>query len=159
MQAIKLKRELIVPLSLILLSTSCFYSRDVTLNENYFVKYRKGQVYKTRVNLLLKKHSIPYLVTPGVYGPNLKEYRENPKKHLEILGVIESNTKIIIDNLTHHNTFESSYVEVTGIFLNGEFEGERVGVELISMHEYLDIDGIVSIPIPDPKVLTLESKL
>jgi hypothetical protein len=144
----KLTRRSFLLLLLIVLCfqiTGCLgFRQDITNNPKYKTDYAKDQIYRTQKPLFLYQRistdpSEPdslNLERPGQTSDlpkTIEEYSQSKTPWKNVLGVVESNTKIQIIKLQRELNFENGWeFYVQAKVLDGVFAGKIVEIGLIS---------------------------
>lgn len=158
MRTLKYRRTITqknIALVIIVVITGCVGGIDVTTDPDFQFGYRRGQVYKSKIDLYIVYAWNNYLLAPGKDSPELVEYLKDPSKYSDIKGVLEVNSIVRIEKLSYRDTFEASYLDVHATILNGEFRNELVILNHVSEIEVKRPPKGGFMRKPDPKILKL----
>ena len=144
-----------IALMIVMVFTGCVGGIDVTTDPDFHFGYRRGQVYKNKMDLYIIYGWDNYLKLPGKHSPKIEKYLQNPTKYNDIKGVLKKKSMVRIEKLSYRDTFEASYLDVHATILNGEFRNELVILNHVSEIEVKRPPKGGFMRKPDPKILKL----
>ena len=120
------------------------WTEDVTGKEDLWYGYRRGAIYKLKVDIFLKDRGVnnvtpdqivmaaPRDKTKCIYTlaysvpKSIEDYRHNRDDWHEIIGIVKAGTRIQCTRLVCYNTFGGGYGNSLYVFakvVDGEFAG------------------------------------
>ena len=73
-----------IALMIVMVFAGCVGGIDVTTDPDFHFGYRRGQVYKSKIDLYIIYGWDNYLKLPGKHSPKIEKYLQNSTKYNDI---------------------------------------------------------------------------